>query len=344
MMRKGVARRTALVALTLSCVLTAALLAATVLPASAQTAAPAQGSPTIKAVELRLWPEYDDPGVLVIVSGQLADGVSFPFQASFPLPAGARNIQATYQDASGSLINRPFEVKDGNLTYELPSAGFHYEYYVDRAPSGDERNIAYQFVAPYAVDALTVAVQQPARATGFALTPAAESSETGQDGLTYHVLNRRNLAAGEKVDIGIRYAKTDTGLSAPQLAVAATGSAGQATTGPAPAAAGGSTGVMSWLPWLLIGLGLALGAAALVYWLVVARPRAAPASASAAKSGAPVKPQPAARGQAVRPAAPARAAPRPEPAAEPVSFCTNCGHGLKAEDRFCSQCGAPRRT
>ncbi len=51
-------------------------------------------------------------------------------------------MQATYQDASGGLINRPFEIADGKLTYEMPSAAFHTEYYVDRAPSGDQRQIA----------------------------------------------------------------------------------------------------------------------------------------------------------------------------------------------------------
>jgi hypothetical protein len=355
MMRSGRARRAALFAMISFFVLVSAL-AASALPASAQTATPTQGAPAstaagqtpvIATAELQLWPEYDDPGVLVILSGQFAEGTTFPLQATFPVPPGARNIQATYQDASESLINRPFDVKDGKLTYEVPSRAFHIEYYVDRAPSGEQRDIAYDFVAPYATDALRVTVQQPARASGFTLSPASESSETRADGLTYYLFNRRNLAAREKLPIDIKYTKADSGLSAPQLAVAATSGASQPAAAAAPAAAAGATSSSSLLPYLLIGLGLVLLVGVAAYYLLSRRSAAAasvPAGA-AARGGT----SPAATGK-TRPATarsvppPARAAPESEPAADAVSFCTNCGHPLKPEDRFCSQCGAPRRS
>ncbi|MGE5601534.1 MAG: hypothetical protein ACM30E_00690, partial [Nitrososphaerales archaeon] len=200
-------------------------------PGAQAQVAQAQNAPVIDTADLKLWPEYDDPGILVIFSGRFAEGTTFPLQVTFPVPVGARNIQATYEDASGSLINRPFDVKDGKLTYEIPSAAFHLEYYVDRAPSGEQRDIAYDFVAPYPVNALSVSVQQPARSSGFTLAPASESSQTGTDGLTYYVFNRRNLAAGEKLGLEIKYSKADTGLSAPQLAVAPTGAAALPATG-----------------------------------------------------------------------------------------------------------------
>lgn len=349
-MRRGQARRSALVATTLSFILVIAALAVSALPASArsviaqsapvQSAAVAQTAPIIESADLRIWPEYDDPGLLVIFSGQFAEGTNVPFQASFPIPAGARNIQATYQDDSGTLINRPFEVKDGKLVYELPSRGFHYEYYVDRAPSGEQRDIAFEFEAPYAIDALRVAVQQPARATGFALAPAAENSETGTDSLTYHILNRRNLALGEKLGLEIKYTKADSGLTAPQLAVAPTSAAALPAASAPATTTTAATGVTNLLPWLLIALGLVLGAGVLVYWWMTSQRRSAqPAAPMPAKGGATLAGQGSAR--PVQP--PARAAARPQ-SAESVSFCTNCGHGLKAEDRFCSQCGAPRRS
>ena len=117
--------------------------------AAAQAAAP-----VIESAELRLWPEYDDPGLLVIFSGSFPSDASFPMTVSIPVAAGARNIQATYQDSSGSLINRAFEVENGRLTYEIPSGTFHTEYYVDRAPSGDERQIDFTFEAPYTINNL----------------------------------------------------------------------------------------------------------------------------------------------------------------------------------------------
>ncbi len=336
MMRRGQARRSAFVAIV--------LLLMSVIGAGLAGTVEAQVAPIVETADLRLWPEYDDPGLLVIVSGTFAEGTALPLQAAFPIPAGARNIQATYLDDQGSLINRPFEVKDGKLTYELPTRGFHYEYYVDSAASGNERNLEYDYVAPYAVNALRVAVQQPARSSSFTLSPAAENTETGTDGLTYHVLSRRNLAAGETLGLGIKYSKTDTGLSAPQMPVAPTAPAQAPATSAATSGFAAAGGVGSLLPWLLIAFGLALGAGALLYWWTTQR-RQAEASAAAAEvktrgAGTPARSVPPGSVPPMR----TRAPQTPQPTGEPVSFCTNCGHPLKTDDRFCSQCGAPRRS
>jgi hypothetical protein len=254
-------------------------------------------------------------------------------QAAFPVSEGARNIQATYADASGTLINRPYEITNGKLTYELPSANFHWEYYVDREPSGNDRQIKYVFEAPYAIGNLRVAVQQPKGSTNFSLNPPAASTEQDTQGLTYHIVNRESVAAGEKVEIGINYTKTDTSLTAPQLNVTNPGAA--AANAPAAATSGNAT---DWLPWVLIGVGVALLGGILAYWLLSRRqPEPEPAPAPAGKTA-----RPAASTQKPLPTVPARpAAPKP---AGPVAFCHNCGTALKAEDKFCSQCGTPRRS
>lgn len=314
-------------------------------PIAAASPAVQAGAPTIASAELRLWPEYDDPGLLVIFSGDFSEGTTFPLQAAFPITAGARNVQATYQDASGGLINREFEIADNVLKYELPSAAFHFEYYVDRTPSGNERQIQYAFQAPYAITALRVAVQQPARATGFTLTPAAETTQQGTDGLTYHVFNRSNVAAGETLAITINYTKADTALTAPGLSVTAT------DTAPTQAPAAPATSTTDWLPWVLIGAGVALAVGLLAYWLVTRRQaEAAPAPVHPAPRGSQsVAPrQPAAK---PLPTVPARPTDAPKPAGSAqgaahgsAAFCPNCGNALKPEDRFCAQCGAPRRS
>lgn len=292
----------------------------------------AQNSPVIQQAELRLWPEYDDPGLLVIFSGSFASGTAFPLQVAFPLPTGARNVQATFKDESGTLINRPFGIKDGQLSYELPAPDFHFEFYVDRAPSSNERTISYALDTPYAVQSLNIAVQQPARATDFTLTPAAEASQQGSDGLTYHVLNRINVAAGETIDLVLTYTKPDTGLTAPQLAVTTTDSpvqsnATQTTT---------DFGFSAWLPWLLIGLGIVLLAGSLTYWILSRRRSAGPPLSASRRTADASRNVPA----RTRPSAPQVTA----AAQQTAAYCTNCGHPLRADDRFCSQCGTPRRS
>ncbi|MCU0508218.1 MAG: zinc ribbon domain-containing protein [Anaerolineae bacterium] len=312
--------------------LLALLVVAIVAPAAVFAQAPA---PIIESAELRLWPEYDDPGLLVIFSGDFAAGATTPLNVAFPIPAGARNIQATYQDAQGTLINRPFEVVDGKLTYELPTGTFHTEHYVDREPSGDTRQIKYVFEAPYAMNALRVAVQQPARSTDFSLSPAADTTEQGTDGLTYHVFTRQNLAAGEKLEIDVNYAKSDTSLSAPQLSVTDT----DAAAAEAPLVATESSPT-DWLPWVLIGAGVALLVGILAYWLLSRRrpePEPEPAARPVRQAPATQKPLP------TVPARPAQAQTPPASTAKPAAFCHNCGNALKAEDKFCPQCGTPRR-
>lgn len=292
------------------------ILVLSAVPVSAQSA-----EPTITKAWLRLWPEYDDPGLLVIFAGEFSGQASFPRDVSFPLPAGARNVQAAFPDATGNLLVADAEIADGVLTYkQLSAPTFHIEYYVDRQPSGNQREIVHVVQAPYAIAALEVTAQQPARAADFSITPAAESSFTGQDGLTYYTFNRANLTANDRLEISLRYTKTDSGVSRPQLAVTDAGAPA------APAAAPARTDVSTWLPWALIGIGAVALAGLLVYWLM-AQHRHPASSAPAQKTVMPARMQ--------RAAAPAPA--------KTAGFCTQCGRPHRPEDRFCAQCGAPRR-
>ncbi len=306
-----------------------ALTAWLILLAGVLTAAAQSDGLTIARASLRLWPEYDDPGLLVIFAGDFAAEAGFPRDVSFPLAAGARNVQTAYPDAAGGLLIAASEIGADRVTYKpLPTPSFHLEYYLDRQPSGNQREIRYQFVAPYPIAVLEVAVQQPARATDFSVTPAAETSFVGEDGLTYFAFNRANLATGDKIEIVLRYTKTDSGVSRPQLAVtnpALTPSVSAAAAGVQPA--GPSLG--TWLPWVLIGVGGVSLLALLAYWLLWQRQPVATHTGSR-----PAPPQ-----APVRPASTAATA---EPVGK-AAFCTQCGRPFRPDDRFCAACGAPRR-
>ena len=289
------------------------------LPVSAQGA-----GGTISQASLRLWPEYDDPGLLVILSGSFTGTTSFPQKVAFPIAPNARGIQATVIGTNGELLSQPWEIVNGKLTYTLSQPDFQIEYYLERLPSGNQREVNYTFEAPYAMQALEISIQQPARATGFAITPPAERSTQGGDGFTYYLSGRTNLAAGDKLPFSIRYTKTDQGLSVAQTQLNANPPANiPAATG---AAAGGAPG---WLAYVLIGLGLGALAGTLIYWYVIRDSRNTTPSRAAARL--PAK---------VRPSNQALAGP---PLARPAVFCTQCGHSLQPNDRFCAQCGTPRK-
>jgi hypothetical protein len=286
---------------------------------SAGLVAAQQDAPTIDKAALRLWPEYDDPGLLVIFSGSFSDSTRLPLKVAFPLPAGARGIQATAADPQAGLLNQPWELVDGSLSYTLPLTTFHTEYYLDRPPSGVQRDITYSFTAPYPIALLEIDVQQPARATGFSVSPLADRSDLGSDGLTHHTITRRNLAAGEKIDITMRYSKADTGLSKPPAAPPAGLPA--ASVARDPTAFGDR-----WLPWVLIGLGIGVFAAAGIFWFARGR-GVGPAGAALSHQGVQRS-----ANQAVQAAGGA-----------PESYCTQCGRKLGLSDRFCATCGTERR-
>jgi hypothetical protein len=279
---------------------------------------------TIRDATLQLWPEYDDPGLLVIYSGNFTDTTAFPQEIAFPLPANARGIQATAREADGRLITQQWEIVDGKLVYTLPGPGFHIEYYLDRPPSGDERSISHAFETPYGIDSLDIRVQKPARATEFSLTPPPDNSIVGDDGLTYDVVRESNLKPGDKLEFAIHYKKSDQGLTSAPSAVA------QAVPTPQPEtaqASGAGSSFGTWLPYLLIGVGLLALVAAAVYWFM--RGRAGPASRPRESNSQPVR--------TIPPAGPDRAG------SKDTAFCTQCGWQLGPDDRFCSNCGAPRQ-
>jgi hypothetical protein len=300
----------------------------------------AQGpGPTLKEANLRLSPEYDDPGLLVILTGTFDNVEAYPRQITLPVPAAARGIQATEQDASGTLINRKWQHTGDQVTYSLEAQpSFQLEYYLDRPPAGNDREIKYSWQAPYAVKDLTLTVQQPARAQSFTVTPKPDSSLVSADGLTTFVTKQSNLGAGESVDFVINYTKADAAPSLPRSQPAANTTDGSAVAGNTATSGGAgattpgpSRQSLPIIPLVLIGVGMAALVGAAVYWLLERQRSLAPSVASHGTRRAVTDGK--ARSERVSPA--------------PVSdgearFCRKCGRAFNASDRFCGQCGTPR--
>jgi hypothetical protein len=154
------------------------------------------------------------------------------------------------------------------------------------------------------------------------MTPSSQRSVQGSDGFTSYLVDRTNMGAGDKLPVNIRYTKNDQGLSVAQAKIDTTGSAGAAS--PVGAASGRKS--TDWLPIALIGLGVAMLAGAGIYWFLRIRPVPAPAPI-------PTKSKP--LSNLSRPSQPVQST--------NAVFCTQCGHQLGSSDRFCAQCGTPRK-
>src|ERR1035437_3483999 len=153
-----------------------ALLSGTLVqPALAQ----ATNEPTgFKNVTVWVYPEYDDPRLLVMLEGQIT-GTTLPALVKFLVPqsanlfsAGSKNTQGVY---SGGPPNRIASSVQGwdEISYTLPTTAstFRVEYYDDIITGSPDKKISYDFRWLYPISDLNIVIQQPLKATNFNVSP-----------------------------------------------------------------------------------------------------------------------------------------------------------------------------
>jgi hypothetical protein len=295
--------------------------------------AEAQAALSLQTLQIELWPEFDQPATLVLLTGTLAPGTPTPAEVTVRIPAAAgRPHAAAYRDAADQLLSALYTTRregdDLFVTVTVDALNFHLEYYDPGLTiAGEERTFQYRWMTDYPVAATTVRVQEPYGARDVQLEPAFTPAGVGDFGLSYQAREWGPLAAGDSVVFFLRYAKTSAGLSAgvvnpPTQAV----SIDEGASG---------TGTVPGLPTAWLVGGLAVGALALaggagwVWWQ--RRPR--PENASRGRRGK--------RRSVEANGSPAHSPPAP---AAPRRFCTQCGQPVAGGDRFCRNCGAATTT
>src|SRR5262249_57950487 len=85
---------------------------------SSQSSAPA-AELVMARLRLSIWPEYDDPRVLIMLRGEMARRQAFPASISLPLPKGAEIVGAGMISEQNELILHPYEVIPGDAQDSL---------------------------------------------------------------------------------------------------------------------------------------------------------------------------------------------------------------------------------
>ncbi len=281
----------------------------------------ASGSPApqtdlqIQLLRVQVMPEFDNPRVLVVVQGRMADSTSLPATVTFRLPMGASINQMAVMNMDGGTIAQDYEALPDAVdprwlavSYTLTNAHFFYEYYYDPLGSDANKEFSFALNSLYPVGDLLLEVQEPARASDFGLEPRPASLRVDSSlGLTYHQLLVGQVAAGEDVEVAVRYSKADAtpSLSWQQVMALEDAQAPVLVAQPAGTAQAADSGATL---AMLAGAGLAL----LVLGVAYAAWRS----------------------------------PRPLPAGErsPARACPVCGTPLRAGALFCFSCGAPSPT
>jgi len=298
-----------------------ALLALLLLPQAARAA----NTPHFAALKISLWPEYDKPSVLVMYDLTLPETTDLPLSLNIRIPARAGKPYAVaYQDPSGNLVNADFQYTSGEtwgtISINAMTPNLHIEYY-DPAltKDGAQRTFVFHWPGDFAIDALSLVVQQPTDATNFQITPAMGTGVREDDGLVYYRTDMGALAAGQPFEVTVVYTKESNTLSKNTLRPQSNLSSGEP-----------AQGEVTWhkvMPWAITALGVVLIVIGLVwYW---ASSRSIPVTSSRPRHRRKRQPLP------------------PETLAaedtDQVRYCPQCGMRAHPGDRFCRTCGTPLR-
>jgi hypothetical protein len=276
--------------------------------------------------QVDIWPEYDKPSVLVIYHITLSTQTSLPTTMSIPIPAVAGKPYAVaWQSTDKALYDLKYEmVPAGDWTeiqFSTPAPDVQIEYYdPSLKKTGARRDFTFRWSGKYAVQDLSLTVQQPVNATDMTFRPAAGSGHPGDYGLTYYSLVVGKVNAGTTFDLAISYNKPDETLTNPDQFQKAQ------PNQPVDSSTSGRVAFDQLLPWGVGGLGLLLIAAgSFWYW----RTGRVPSARTAA--GRPHHTH-SRSGQVLSPAAVGE-----------TTYCHQCGKKAAPGDAFCRACGTKLR-
>ena len=275
-------------------------------------AAGAQGGVSLDTITVQLWPEFDQPSMLVIYDFTLAEGVSLPVDITLRIPTNANLIAVAYAP-TGNLLNVPYQEprEEGGwqvftLTVDTATT-YHVEYYTPLTRSDTQREYEYLWPGDYAVGTFKVSVKLPADSAEITTDPQMRSATSEDNTQTTFEWGTTNLKAGEQLPIKLTYTRTSDQLSASNQPL---------ETGVVDESTQGRISLSIYLPYILGGLGilLILGGG-LYFW----------------------------QSSKGKPSTRKRHRTQDEDIDNTDVYCHQCGNRAQAGDRFCRTCGTRLR-
>lgn len=179
----------------------------------------AQSDITIDEMQVKIWPEYDQPSVLVINNIFLAGDVKFPARMNFNIPVEAGTPHSVaVRELDGQLYLLDYEMTTSGewnqLTFTTPYAELWIEYYDPSLNvNADQRSYQYKWEGEFPINNLIIEVQQPMTATNMTFKESMGQARIGTDGLTYFTNEVGEIKANTTITLNLEYTKTDNTLS-----------------------------------------------------------------------------------------------------------------------------------
>jgi hypothetical protein len=280
----------------------------------------AQGTLSLAAAAVSIWPEYDRPNALVITELLLSPDTPLPAQVTLRVPASIEKVQAVaVGDTPGTVTDQgiDYAFTEGDpwsqITITAPQRAIRVEYY-DSALSkvGNQRTYAYTWPADYAVGDFSFELRAPLEASDVTSEPALNKDLVDPDGFQYWTARPGALEEGQQYEVTFGYDRS-TDLPSTASLVASSQQSGQVTP------ATWTNFVYEQLPYIigLVGLALLIGGG---WWFWRSGHDRSKASPSRRRHGA-----------------------RAAASDDEEIYCHNCGRRAEPTDRFCRACGTRLR-
>jgi hypothetical protein len=272
----------------------------------------AQAGVALDTLSVQLWPEFDQPAMLVIYDFTLAEGASLPIEITLRIPADA-NLIAVAHAPAGNLLNVPYQdpyEEDGWQVVTVPvdtTAIYHIEYYAPLIRADAQREYLFLWPGDYAVGNFNISVKVPVDTTEYTTDPQMRLTAPTDSGQTNLEWGTSNLEAGEQLPIRLTYSKTSDRLSASDQPLE-TGIVDESTEG--------RISLSNYLPYILGGLGILLIVSGGLYFWQSSKGRPGPRL---------------------------RHSVRDDESGGGEVYCHQCGKRAQPADRFCRTCGTRLR-